>query len=123
MRVVNGRLYHNFDVGAYTFVNNNGASVVDYLLTNECNCSCISDFSIHSLNEWSDHTPLSFSIRCKIGQKILVIMKVLTFSANKQHKYTHNGSKNQSFLYNTNGITHKSKHKLEQLRHCKPRDF
>ena len=20
---------------------------------------------IHSLNEWSDHTPLSFSIRCK----------------------------------------------------------
>ena len=45
------------------------------------------------------------------------------FSANKQHKYTRNGSKNQSFLYNTNGITHKSKHKLEQLRHCKPRDF
>ena len=65
MRVVNGRLYHNFDVGAYTFVNNNGASVVDYLLTNECNCSCISDFSIHSLNKWSDHTPLSVSIRCK----------------------------------------------------------
>ena len=28
------------------------------------------------------------------------------FSANKQRKYTHNGSKNQSFLYNTNGITH-----------------
>jgi len=28
------------------------------------------------------------------------------FSANKQH----NGSKNQSFLYNTNGITHKSTH-------------
>ena len=26
------------------------------------------------------------------------------------HKYTHNGSKNQSFLYNTNGITHKSTH-------------
>ena len=32
------------------------------------------------------------------------------FSTNKQHKYTHNGSKNQSFLYNTNGITHKSTH-------------
>ena len=32
------------------------------------------------------------------------------FSANKQHKYTHNGPKNQSFLYNTNGITHKSTH-------------
>ena len=32
------------------------------------------------------------------------------FSANKQHKYTHNGSKNQSFLYNTNVITHKSTH-------------
>ena len=27
------------------------------------------------------------------------------FSANKQHKYTHNGSKNH-----TNGITHKSTH-------------
>ena len=32
------------------------------------------------------------------------------FSANKQHKYTHNDSKNKSFLYNTNGITHKSTH-------------
>ena len=80
MRVVNDRLYHDFDVGAYTFVNNNGASVVDYLLTNECNFSCISDFSIHSLNEWSDHTPLSFSIHCKIGQKILVIMKVFNLN-------------------------------------------
>ena len=32
------------------------------------------------------------------------------FSANKQHKYRHNGSTNQSFLNNTNGITHKSTH-------------
>jgi len=32
------------------------------------------------------------------------------FSANKQHKYTQNGSKNQSFFYKTNGITHKSTH-------------
>jgi len=32
------------------------------------------------------------------------------FSANKQHKYTHNGLKNQSFLYNTNGITYKLTH-------------
>ena len=34
-------------------------------MTNECNFSCISDFYIHSLNEWSDHTPRCFSIRCK----------------------------------------------------------
>ena len=60
MRVINGRLYHDFDVGAYTFVNNNGASVVDYLLTNVI--SRVYHY-IHSLNEWSDHTPLSFSIR------------------------------------------------------------
>ena len=32
------------------------------------------------------------------------------FSANKQHKYTQNGSKNQSFFYKTNGIAHKSTH-------------
>ena len=35
------------------------------------------------------------------------------FSANKQHKYTHNGSKNQSFLYNKNGITHKLTHEIK----------
>ena len=49
-------------MGAYTFVNNNGASVVDYLLTNECNFSCI---SLYTFTKCSDHTPLSFSIRCE----------------------------------------------------------
>ena len=39
---------HDFDVGAYTFVNNNDDAIADFSLTKECNFSCLIDFSKHS---------------------------------------------------------------------------
>ena len=61
-RIVNGRI--GDDQGAFTFMSWNGASVVDYLLSKECNFSNITCFNVGSINVWSDHAPLYFSLSC-----------------------------------------------------------
>ena len=65
MRIVNGRLRKDQGVGSFTYVSQNGASVVDYLLSMECVLSNITCFSVLSLNEWSDRAPIQFSLACK----------------------------------------------------------
>ena len=62
LRIANGR----FDnTNCYTYISPRGMSVIDYLLTREYNFSLIKRFTIESLNEWSDHCPLSFSVCSK----------------------------------------------------------
>ena len=68
LRIVNGRLY-NDNLGSYTYASTQGASVIDYLLTKECCFSTIDNFTIQSFNEWSDHSPISFTLRCKLFNK------------------------------------------------------
>ena len=63
MRIANGRVGN--DQGHFTFVSQNGASVVDYLLSMECSFKHISCFMVNSMNEFSDHAALSYSLRCK----------------------------------------------------------
>ncbi len=60
-RIVNGRIGNS---DQYTFLSNNGCSVIDYLLTKESNFSQIQQFYIQRFNEWSDHAPLCFSLLC-----------------------------------------------------------
>jgi hypothetical protein len=64
LRTVNGRLGSDFNIGSYTYVTNNGAFVIDYLLTYEKNFPNICYFIVNSVNEYSDHTPVSFSLFC-----------------------------------------------------------
>lgn len=66
LRILNGRLGTDYDVGEFTYVSPNGASVIDYVLTKECNFGNICKFDIGTLNEWSDHTPVSFSLTCNV---------------------------------------------------------
>jgi hypothetical protein len=65
IRLVNGRLYKNNNVGMYTYVSQNGASVIDYVLTNEKKFSNISYFCVQQVNEFSDHAPIEFSLHTK----------------------------------------------------------
>jgi len=62
LRIANGRIGDDYDTGAFTFVSAQGTSVVDYLLTQYDEFSGISNFNIQPLNEWSDHTPIYFSL-------------------------------------------------------------
>ena len=61
LRIMNGRLANTHH---YTFLSNNGCSVIDYLLTGDNDLPRLNDFCIEEFNEWSDHAPLSFSLCC-----------------------------------------------------------
>ena len=63
MCIVNGRYNDDPNNGSYTYMTANGESVVDYLLTYFSHFKIICDFKVHAFNEYSNHTPLSFSIR------------------------------------------------------------
>ena len=64
LRIANGRLHNDKNVGEFTFHNKNGSSVIDYLLLKENDFTCINDFKVELLYEWSDHVPISFEIVC-----------------------------------------------------------
>ena len=63
MCIVNGRYNDDPNNASYTCMTANGESVVDYLLTSFSHFKIICDFKVHAFNEYSNHTPLSFSIR------------------------------------------------------------
>ena len=64
LRIANGRLHNDKNVGEFTYHNKNGSSVIDYLLLKENDFTCINDFKVELLYEWSDHVPISFEIVC-----------------------------------------------------------
>ena len=64
-RIVNGRW--SGDRGNFTCVTHNGASVVDYLLTQQGYFHLIDHFHVGEFTTYSNHAPLSFSLRIKVS--------------------------------------------------------
>ena len=60
-RIVNGRLFT--DTHKMTCYTANGESVVDYVLTSQQNFEQFSDMRIQNFNEFSNHAPISFSLK------------------------------------------------------------
>jgi len=52
---------------SFTCLTHNGASVVDYLLTQQDNFNLIDHFSVGDFTTFSNHDPLSFSLRTKFS--------------------------------------------------------
>lgn len=70
LRIVNGR--HKSDpTGSYTYCGPNGRSVVDLVLTNSL--SLILHFKVNDLTEFSDHSPVDFSIQCTFSDNCLAV--------------------------------------------------
>jgi hypothetical protein len=65
IRIVNGRLDSDANLGKPTCYTYNGNSVVDYLLTKACNFENISEFRVHDLTAHSNHAPISFSVKVR----------------------------------------------------------
>ncbi|XP_053405132.1 uncharacterized protein LOC128558889 [Mercenaria mercenaria] len=62
IRICNGILEPS---GTYTFCCEHGSSVIDYLLCKQEDFFHINDFTVADFNEFSDHTPLSFTLSCE----------------------------------------------------------
>ena len=63
MRIVNGRLHKDQGSGRFTCFTHNGESVVDYLITLPQNFTLISEFQVHDFTEYSNHAPVSFTLK------------------------------------------------------------
>ena len=63
LRIVNSRLFENTDkMTCYTY---NGESMIDYILTKSKHFEAFANVTVHNYNEFSNHAPISFSL--KIG--------------------------------------------------------
>ena len=63
LRIVNGRLFDDSCIGAYTCMTPTGSSSIDLVLTQNDYFKNFTSFSIHDFVEFSNHTPVTFSIK------------------------------------------------------------
>ena len=63
LRIVNGRLFGDNNVGKCTCVTHNGQSLVDYLLTQQEDFHILDDFCVLDFNEFSNHAHVYFSLK------------------------------------------------------------
>ncbi|MEW8545045.1 MAG: hypothetical protein AB2693_16090, partial [Candidatus Thiodiazotropha sp.] len=63
--IVNGRAGYDKGIGHFTFQGVQGRSVIDYALFPSDLFGSISDFVVHDLFSFSDHTPIEISLRAK----------------------------------------------------------
>ena len=67
MRFVNGRLFDDCNKGSFIFASRNGTSTIDHLLARECHFTPNTDFAVLNFNQWSDHAPMHFAVKCNIN--------------------------------------------------------
>ena len=85
--IANGRLGEDTNLGQYTctFVSHNGLSVVDYLLCSFADAHCIKNFRILCCNEFSDHSPVYFTLpKVSSSRDTLHGSKDQTFSVSRR---------------------------------------
>ena len=61
LRIANGRVCENKQIGAYTFVGSRGSSLIDYCIVNIELLSVFSSFYVHDPNMLSDHCLIEFT--------------------------------------------------------------
>ena len=66
LRIANGRIGSDKDLGQFTYLGKKGNSVVDYFLLDQNSFDLISEFRIGDISDFSDHTTLKIAIACGI---------------------------------------------------------
>ena len=67
LRIANGRIGSDKDLGQFTCLGKKGNSVVDYFLLDQNSFDLISEFCIGDISDFSDHTTLNIAIACGIS--------------------------------------------------------
>ena len=63
--LANRRLENDLQ-GSFTYTNYMSSSVIYFLMANENDFILLQNFTIGSFNEWSNHCPISFHIKCAL---------------------------------------------------------
>ena len=64
LRIANGRIGDDENIGQYTFMSNIGSSVIDYAVVSAFLFSIISNFIVHDLYTYSCHAPIQMNVHC-----------------------------------------------------------
>ena len=62
LRIMNGRVCNDRDIGRYTFVGSRGSSVVDYVIATQNLFKNVTSFNVHEPNILSDHCVVDFTL-------------------------------------------------------------
>lgn len=65
LRIANGRIGSDQNIGAFTFVGANGSSVVDYCIVDEVLLTKFVNFNVHGPNVLSDHCLIEFALESR----------------------------------------------------------
>ena len=70
LRILNGRIGVDYNIGRITCVTYNGQSLVDYVLSSPSLMQSISSFDVLSQTLYSDHNPIVFSVQSSFTKLI-----------------------------------------------------
>ena len=62
LRIVNGRLHEDKDMGKYTYIKKRGCSVVDYVIGSSDLFKYIHNFKVNDHTSFSDHNSIELSL-------------------------------------------------------------
>ena len=65
--ILNGRAFHDKNIGEFTYCNKQGKSVIDFVLCNKFALYNVCDFNVYPFNCFSDHSVLSFNLKSNIA--------------------------------------------------------
>ena len=68
LKIVNGRLGNDKDIGHFTFASHNGQSLIDYVLLSQSLFPLVSDFVVHDFYSCSTHAPIQLNLNVKYNQ-------------------------------------------------------
>ena len=103
LRICNGRLGDDRNIGKFTFTGSSGRSVVDYVITIPSMFDAIKKFRVCEPNILSDHCVLEFSLFRNIN--IYTMQREETEPSERQHKKcAWDDVKKDQFMFNVNGV-------------------
>ena len=96
LRVANGRVCEDRDVGSFTFVSSRGSSLVDYCIVNPELLSDFTSFYGHDPNIISDHCLIEFSLILNVARHVFdddideAAFSYYKWKSNHKEKYVNN---------------------------------
>lgn len=123
LRICNGRLGDDKNIGKFTFTGNTGRSVVDYVITNPSMFNVFKRFSVCDPNILSDHCIIRFSMLKHTN--IYTTQSEETDSSERLYKkYKWDEVKKDEYIFNLNGSEHELLNLVSNLTHAsKPDDI
>jgi hypothetical protein len=68
LRIANGRIGNDYNIGEFTYYNRNTCTTIDYLVLSARDFPLIDSFSVLPFNLYSDHAPITFSLKVNSNQ-------------------------------------------------------